>query len=387
VTSTDLFNHPDMDKKVDAEAAASALGEIFQALGSPGGGQASNVFSSVPSTDTPAAPTDTTAPSGTAATGDRASPVPEGTGVSQPFGVGNAHEGSHPGIDFAVPLDTQLLAAASGRVTNAGNNDPGGYGNMVEITTPDGVAIRYGHLHGMNVKVGDQIHAGQIIGTSGGEQGGAGAGNSTGAHLHFEVDVNGQPVDPTPFLAGGYTLVGGPASSTTPATADPKTIAATALRNVMHAIKGEALEGDPAAQATQTPGTGSTDDTDPGAIDSFLAATRQHESGGDYTIRNQSGLSNASGAYQFIGTTWKSAGGSTASAADASPAEQDAVARKMALNLFEKYHSWRLVAIAWYGGPGVADQVAAGKDPGAPDQQGGYLAYGDTIARMMSGGK
>jgi hypothetical protein len=128
-------------------------------------------------------------------------------------------------------------------------------------------------------------------------------------------------------------------------------------------------------------------DNDPGALGAFLAATKQHESGGDYTARNNSGQSNAAGAYQFLGSTWKGAGGSTASAADASPQEQDAVASKMAMALFNEFHSWRLVAIAWYGGPGIAQQVAAGQDPGSPQGQGGYLAYGDTIANMMSGGK
>ncbi len=149
--------------------------------------------------------------------------------------------------------------------------------------------------------------------------------------------------------------------------------------------------------ATSTGGTtssGSTvssgahgSNTDPNAIEAFLAATRQHESGGDYTIYNQSGLSNASGAYQFIGSTWRGAGGSTQNAAEASPEEQDRVARSMAQSLFDQFHDWRLVAIAWYGGPGVAEQVANGQDPGSPDQQGGYLAYGDTIVNMMAGGQ
>jgi hypothetical protein len=57
----------------------------------------------------------------------------------------------------------------------------------------------------------------------------------------------------------------------------------------------------------------------------------------------------------------------------------------MASALFNQFHSWRLVAIAWYGGPGVAQQVAAGQDPGSPQGQGGYLAYGNTIAGMMGG--
>jgi hypothetical protein len=147
---------------------------------------------------------------------------------------------------------------------------------------------------------------------------------------------------------------------------------------------GKGIVAETPGSTTGTNMSGS--DSDPAAIEAFLNATKQHESGGDYTIYNQSGQSNASGAYQFLGSTWKGMGGSTANAAEASPAEQDAIARKMAQQLFDKYHSWRLVAIAWYGGPGVADQVAAGQNPGSPEGQGPYLAYGDTIMRMMSGG-
>lgn len=78
--------------------------------------------------------------------------------------------------------------------------------------------------------------------------------------------------------------------------------------------------------------------------------------------------------------------GSTDAAAQASPQEQDAIARKWALQLFDQFHDWRLVAIAWYGGPGVAAQVAKGVDPGSPEGQGPYIAYGNTIASMMRGG-
>ncbi len=57
------------------------------------------------------------------------------------------------------------------------------------------------------------------------------------------------------------------------------------------------------------------------------------------------------------------------------------------MQLFNQFHSWRLVAIAWYGGPGIAQQVAQGKNVGSPSGQGSYTAYGDTIVNMMSGKK
>lgn len=90
-----------------------------------------------------------------------------------------------------------------------------------------------------------------------------------------------------------------------------------------------------------------------GDVDSFLAAIRQHESGGNYTANNAEG--GASGAYQYIQSTWsseaKAAGyGQYASgpAGSAPPAVQDAVARYNALNLYSQYGSWQTAAEAWY---------------------------------------
>lgn len=305
--------------------------------------------------------------------------------VSQEYGVNN-----HPGIDLAVPAGTPLVAAADGVVTVASNIDPGGYGNEVEITLADGTVMRYGHLTSISVQEGQQIKAGTPVGKSGGDAGDPGAGNSTGAHLHFEVRKGNQSVDPVPYLAGGAGVVAGNAVDN-PAVAGAGLGAGGQARTLIDAASGKKRKGSSPKQLKlkKIPGRGavSASDGDPNGVEAFLAATRTHESGGDYTIYNQSGLSNASGAYQFLGSTWQGLGGSTANAAEASPAEQDAIARRYALSLFDRFHSWRLVAIAWYGGPGVAEQVARGVDPGSPDGQGGYLDYGDTIVRMMNGGK
>lgn len=385
----DLFGSA-AGKEVDPEHAANTLGSLMTMLGSAGGDAASPISQGIGTTTADSGSTASSTPAtGTAtgtATGGHADPVPEGTGVAQGYGG----DGGHPGIDLAVPLDTQLLAAASGTVTHASNDDPHGYGNEVEISTADGFQIRYGHLHGMNVKVGDTVNAGQVIGSSGGEKDGPTSGNSSGPHLHFEVRTQGHSVDPTPFLAGGYNIVGGSSSSPTPTSADPQAIAAVQLQNVINVLGNKPLQDSTPTQqsTTDTAGTGSTSDTDPAAVNSFLAATRQHESGGNYQARYQGSDSDAAGAYQFISTTWKGVGGSTASAADASPEEQDRVARNYAMSLFNQFHSWKLVAMAWFGGPGVAEQAAQGQDPGqAPGGQGSYSAYGDTIQRMMSGGK
>lgn len=331
------------------------------------------------------------------ATGDQLTyPGTQEFGVNSPFGPRNG--GNHPGVDLAFPDHATVLAATSGTVTEAVNSDDPATYNVVTIEGPNGIKTRYGHLSGVNVNVGDQVQAGQVIGASGGAPGERGTYNSSGPHLHFEVYVNGQLVDPAPLLAGGARIVGGPVTSggsttTTTKQYSPEQILGMQLENVLKAAAGETPpNSDLGPKTTMSQGSrlsGQTTgaDNDPNAVDAFLAATRNHESGGNYQIQYQGPVaSDASGAYGFLGSTWRSMGGSTQQAYQASPEEQDAVARKMAMQLFEKYGSWRLVAIAWYGGPGIADQVAAGRDPGSPSGQPSYLSYGDYIANAMSGG-
>ena len=314
--------------------------------------------------------------------------------VSQGYGGSSGH----PGVDLGIPSGTPLVAAESGKVTAAGNTDPGGYGNEVEITAANGVVMRYGHLSQVGVKLGDTVAAGSPIGKSGGDPGDPNKGNARGAHLHFEVRVGGHTVDPLPYLAGGAGVVAGtstgnPAAQVATTTeTTPVVEPANVAQNILDVASGKQPTNQTQTTVTKTPvpgqpQTGATGDSDPGAVDAFLGAIRQHESGGNYQIRNTSGQSNAAGAYQFIGSTWRGLGGSTASAADASPAEQDAIARAYATSLFNEFHSWRLAAIAWYGGPGIAQQAARGVDVGSPQGQGPYAAYGDTIERMMQGGK
>ena len=98
----------------------------------------------------------------------------------------------HEGIDIAVPTGTPVVAAASGRVIVAGWM--GGYGNLVVVDHGGGLATAYGHNSSFAVGSGSTVSQGQTIAYAGS------TGNSTGPHVHFEVRVNGSPVDPLGYL-------------------------------------------------------------------------------------------------------------------------------------------------------------------------------------------
>ncbi|RFU45216.1 M23 family metallopeptidase [Paraburkholderia sp. DHOC27] len=99
----------------------------------------------------------------------------------------------HPGVDLVAPSGTAILAAAGGRVIFAGVKN--GYGNAVEIDHGNGLITRYGHASRILVHEGDLVLPRQHVADVGS------TGRSTGPHLHFEVLVNGAPVDPTAYLA------------------------------------------------------------------------------------------------------------------------------------------------------------------------------------------
>jgi murein DD-endopeptidase MepM/ murein hydrolase activator NlpD len=98
----------------------------------------------------------------------------------------------HEGIDIAAPTGTPISASASGTVIHAGWM--GGYGNLVVIDHGNGLATAYGHQSSIAVASGTYVSQGQTIGYVGS------TGHSTGPHLHFEVRVNGSPVDPLGYL-------------------------------------------------------------------------------------------------------------------------------------------------------------------------------------------
>ncbi len=104
----------------------------------------------------------------------------------------------HPGVDLRASRGTPVHATGAGTVVHAGPD--AGYGNMVEIDHGSGVTSRYGHLSQVLVSVGDRVRTGDVVGESGS------TGRSTGPHLHYEVRLDGHPVDPERFLNSGLML-------------------------------------------------------------------------------------------------------------------------------------------------------------------------------------
>ena len=119
-----------------------------------------------------------------------------GTRISSGFGYrSDPFAGTpafHAGLDFKGPTGAPIFAAAGGRVAFVGRRS--GYGNCVEIDHGNGLRTRYAHMSAFRARVGQPVIAGQQIGAVGS------TGRSTGPHLHFEVRVHDQPVNPRPFL-------------------------------------------------------------------------------------------------------------------------------------------------------------------------------------------
>jgi murein DD-endopeptidase MepM/ murein hydrolase activator NlpD len=107
----------------------------------------------------------------------------------------------HTGLDFRAATGDPARVTANGKVVSAGWS--GGYGRMVEVDHGNGLSTRYGHLSEINVKVGEIVRIGQVIGLVGS------TGRSTGPHLHYETRIDGEAVDPQKFLRAGVKLSAG----------------------------------------------------------------------------------------------------------------------------------------------------------------------------------
>ncbi|WP_239351927.1 M23 family metallopeptidase [Snodgrassella communis] len=127
----------------------------------------------------------------------------EGARISSPFGT-RFHPilqtlRMHSGIDYAVASGTPIHAPSDGTVESFGIK--GGYGNAVVLRHNDSMQTLYGHMSAFaNLSIGQHVRAGEIIGYVGS------TGVSTGPHLHYEVRINGQPVNPTSVALPTRTL-------------------------------------------------------------------------------------------------------------------------------------------------------------------------------------
>ena len=107
----------------------------------------------------------------------------------------------HTGIDFGAPTGTPVFAAGDGVVKEA--RWAGGYGRWLEIQHNPQWATGYGHLSGWAVKPGQRVHQGQVVAYVGS------TGRSTGPHLHYEVILNGQKINPVGAKVPQGTILAG----------------------------------------------------------------------------------------------------------------------------------------------------------------------------------
>ncbi len=113
--------------------------------------------------------------------------------ITSRYGVSSSiRKSTHTGLDISATTGTPIKVVADGTVTFAKYN--GSYGNLVKVDHGNGVETWYAHTSKMYVKVGQEVKAGDVIAAVGS------TGNSTGPHLHFEIRINGEHVNPQLYL-------------------------------------------------------------------------------------------------------------------------------------------------------------------------------------------
>lgn len=129
--------------------------------------------------------------------GDNAWPVPHTKRITDFFGT---RGGNHRGLDISGPGDDTgqpIVAFADGTVSYSqfnGKTAKSGYGYLVILDHGNGIQSYYAHMMEQGIPLGTKVKAGQVVGKIGN------TGNSEGAHLHFEIRINGKPVDPMPYV-------------------------------------------------------------------------------------------------------------------------------------------------------------------------------------------
>jgi murein DD-endopeptidase MepM/ murein hydrolase activator NlpD len=113
-------------------------------------------------------------------------------------GYGRRWGRMHYGTDFAAPHGTPIYASADGVVVHAGWAS--GYGRLIKIRHEFGYETRFGHLSKIRVNVGQKVSRGERIGDMGN------TGRSTGTHLHYEIRINGNAINPMKYLEAGHDV-------------------------------------------------------------------------------------------------------------------------------------------------------------------------------------
>lgn len=126
-----------------------------------------------------------------------AMPVTDSFRFTSPFGMRWGR--LHAGTDFAAPVGTPVFATADGVVIEAGWSS--GYGRLIKIQHEFGIETRFAHLNAIRVEVGQRVSRGERIGDMGN------SGRSTGPHLHYEVHVGGEPVNPMIYIRAGNDVL------------------------------------------------------------------------------------------------------------------------------------------------------------------------------------
>ena len=126
-----------------------------------------------------------------------AMPVLDSFRFTSPFGLRWGR--LHAGTDFAAPIGTPVFATADGVVTEAGWSS--GYGRLIKIQHEFGIETRFAHLNAIRVEVGQRVSRGDRIGDMGN------SGRSSGPHLHYEVRVGGEPVNPMIYIRAGNDVL------------------------------------------------------------------------------------------------------------------------------------------------------------------------------------
>ena len=125
--------------------------------------------------------------------GIRLAQLPVTGTISSRFGVSSSiRRSTHTGLDIACPTGTPIKVTSDGTITSASYS--GSYGNLVKVSHGNGIETWYAHTSKMYVSPGQQVKAGDVIAAVGS------TGNSTGAHLHLEISINGTAVNPQKYL-------------------------------------------------------------------------------------------------------------------------------------------------------------------------------------------